>query len=119
MREIKFRAWDKLKKRMTDWEGILSAQNVGMIFEMKRVILQQFTGFQDKNGKEIFEGDIFKDGGIVFWNEKTLAFEFKYENDICFTLEDNFSDDSEIIGNIYENPELLKHDANCDKEVVE
>lgn len=83
----------------------------------------QFTGLKDKNGKEIYEGDIFReiydddqrDAKIVFytvvrWDEKNACFftgEVEQENAELFDL-DEVAAQFEVIGNIYENPELLR-----------
>ena len=78
----------------------------------KNIILMQFTGLKDKNGKEIYEGDIF-----TFTNgpRKTVA-KVVFE-EAMFKMKDNNGwgamilqreGDMEVIGNIYENPELLK-----------
>ena len=80
-------------------------------------ILTQFTGLHDKNGKEIYEGDI-TNNGVVVWNEALTwdsggsshpGFYFdapRFDGDLNYHT--SFDDDTEVIGNIYENPELLK-----------
>lgn len=129
MKEIKYRGWDKKDKKMRavnsiafhyegesfDYDSSRLAKVVNMwgkdIIEDKSVIvhrdiehveLMQFTGLHDKNGKEIYEGDIYK-----YSEDEIDVFEsiedFYYNELIQYRVEEG-----EIIGNIYENPELKK-----------
>ncbi len=117
MREIKFRVWDKEKERLllVDIEGMDSGSmnvkdwdDVIYPFDEDDCILMQYTGLKDKNGKEIYEGDIITiyEGEIMAEVKfKNGAFCYFYDNEHDFT---DFGNDAEIIGNIYENPELLE-----------
>lgn len=117
MREIKFRAWDKHEKKMIfdgyygsgifiDLEGTIQWDEV----PTERIVLMQFTGLLDKNGKEIYEGDILeyfkKYFPVVF--EDTWISPFK-AGDNCGCCESgSIPSEYEVVGNIYENPKLLK-----------
>lgn len=118
MREIKFRAWDKENRimrfaAMGKTSGEFSPEsgliNLEYMFEWDDVYpIMQFTGLKDKNGKRIYEGDIiFPDywdkRAIVKWNDSVTGFYPFNMGDysVC-------SDELEVIGNIFENPELLK-----------
>ena len=135
MREIKFRAWDK-ERKFIFYPTKFEVSTIGTIkkvfhFEIdnnyESEILMQYTGLKDKNGKEIYEGDIVEilnykqvwkhkepEGNwkrfFVEWNQNTYAFnnEWIYTPLSRYDINDLMEFDIKIIGNIYENPELLK-----------
>ena len=114
-RIIKFRFWDNELKEML-YNRIFNSNDLA---ETKDWKVMQFTGLKDKNGKEIYEGDILDvcNGSINGheWKDKPYAVEYNPKGfDICMFCWDadgkNIMDKThwcEIIGNIYENPELL------------
>ena len=119
MREIKFRAWDKINKEMFNVESINFQErrvykDVVSYRNFNDIELMQYTGLKDKNNKEIYEGDILSDGNdekpykVIFENGSFRAeFEGDFE-EYSFDLIDVVAQGCEIIGNIYENPELIK-----------
>lgn len=116
MREIKFRVWDKLNKEMNNIESINFQErrvykNDVSYLNFNNTELMQCTGLKDKNGKEIYEGDIFYTGSkkilyIVEWIDCGLKGR-QIKNKSWVGL-DYWKDDIEVIGNIYENPELME-----------
>ena len=126
MREIKFRAWHKEKKEMIDNARpdffckqlhYLCGNSAGgqdvLGVSTEDIELMQYTGLKDKNEKEIYEGDILSDGNndkpykVIFENGSFRAeFEGDFE-EYSFDLIDVVAQGCEIVGNIYENPELL------------
>ena len=113
MREIKFRAWDKEDKKMSsNWcaLNILKAIDEGRNKDIK--VLMQYTGLKDKNGKEIYEGDILKGDWSIVDDIEVGEVEF-YGGVFRFKPAGQplsygyYLKECEIIGNIYENKELL------------
>jgi uncharacterized phage protein (TIGR01671 family) len=111
MREIKFRAWHKssVTNGSPYMDYILYLDNVGIndqikIAEDKNWILMQYIGLKDKNDKKIYEGDIVQhdDGDICVVD---LIIPISNIKDDLFSWANL---DYEVIGNIYENPELLE-----------
>lgn len=133
MRTIKFRAWDKEYEKMTYFDDEDYEYNPPLVFRLDQVFkknsnyddyedfeynditdkveVMQYTGLHDKDGKEIYEGDIVKSffvdtdeaGNEIY---KYYIIEVKYDEVLCSYKIDKFMN-LEVIGNIYENKELL------------
>ena len=146
MREIKFRAWDsKLSKiifggdNLTEADGwFMYPDGFLMLYDYddfgksdfhehliypdkNRFVLMQYTGLKDKNGKEIYEGDIIKFSDGFTQNDRVAKVVFSNGGFVCQNRSAKFNIENidtggattqypEIIGNIYENPELIKQD---------
>jgi hypothetical protein len=107
-REIKFRAWDDFNKEMIPY---LSIDNQGWIFSSatNSPFVMQFTGLLDKNGKEIYEGDVLKAAKTgkfypVEWDGRDAHFHAQEGQFILMSYNWQYA---EVIGNIYENPGLI------------
>jgi hypothetical protein len=111
-RDIKFRAWDEHLKLMHDWASLKTWDFAAIESQHDIVHVMQFTGLKDKDGKEIYEGDIVRDTGNeavreVAWikNSYGLVTREKYRN--VWGAFVSRLPCLKIIGNIYENPELI------------
>ena len=121
MRELKFRAWSKSKNKFwnpdfIDCDGqCWDTNHVHETLPTDDYILMQFTGLRDKNGKDIYDGDILNQypGFGCEWNKRMGVVKYQFASfwfDMgaqAFTLDDHDCR-FEIIGNIYENHELIK-----------
>jgi uncharacterized phage protein (TIGR01671 family) len=124
MREIKFRAWDKKKKRMSrfvDLREIIKIDRDDLLFEtnIDDLKFMQYTGSKDKNGKgkEVYQSDLIRSrpNGYeprevyeVVWNEDKYEWGIKNKASQITPLW-SFDKDFEVIGNIYENKNLIKN----------
>ena len=128
----KIRAWDKIHKTMYEVDDIMSIDfgkseiSVKTLFfertnyyKFDDIVLMQSTGLRDKNGKEIFEGDILCDEGIEQETEFVyITVSYRDGVWVCDQITSDgcgyggalneFSDDYSVIGNICTNPELLE-----------
>ena len=124
---FKFRVWNKENKKLYDWDFLEKTKGENTFFwvmhqaqnDCKNNILMQCTGLKDKNGKLIYEGDIVKDKcseavATIEYLPYTFSLmahirgmdDYLPLEDICYALE--VATPFEVIGNIYENPELLE-----------
>ena len=109
MREIKFRVWNTTSKEMTI-PFQLGSQMSMEIYTMLGDIIMQYTGLHDKNGKEIYEGDIWESGfkELIEWNDECSGYApFTVPGEGGYEWECQDPKDGIVIGNVFENPELL------------
>jgi len=127
-RELKFRAWDKSQKYMA-YQGNPDLETLSsFMFHFGEDIVMQSIGLKDKNGDEIFEGDLLIDSYPVdeenlslgynesflpvVWCDKQLIWcvdsSFAKDGSYLTSLVEYFGEFLEVKGNIYENPEMLQ-----------
>lgn len=118
-REIKFRVWSyEDKEYRTDcnltqvFNSMTGMPATVYSDEGDRFDIEQYTGLKDKNGKEIYEGDIlgsYKDKFICYWDDKFASFHIKYADGRITSNGINYiASLGSVIGNTHENPELLE-----------
>jgi uncharacterized phage protein (TIGR01671 family) len=109
MRELKFRVWDNISYMSNPFT--LNDLQLRKIMFVPDCPIMQFTGLLDKNGKEIYEGDVLRSWysrdlsgkDIIRFNE-VVEFQVTHEGS---GFDISFLDKSEVVGNVFENPELL------------
>lgn len=123
MRPIKFRAWDNDRNL---WENrfVTGPGTDGKFMALRccgNSTVEQFTGLHDKNGREIYEGDIlemFPDSGAaeagrtepqkVIWSAPCFTLQRPNGHKTFFVLDPSVAKSSKVIGNVHENSEMLK-----------
>lgn len=129
MREIKFRGYNRKNKQ---WLYGFYLQNCGHHFvcsdefaqkgkswddyEVDSETVGQFTGLTDKNGREIYEGDVvrYSDESDDDYPRHGVVDSVVFEDGCFWPVSESWAHDKEVIGNIHDNPELLEQREQCE-----
>ena len=113
MRELKFRVWNSRQNNFEYFplHNIVVSENLLASYSYP---VQQYTGFTDRNGKDVYEGDIFRSGAYKKWSavefidgKFVVALMGARVYDLCELFEEDYAK-PEVIGNIFENKDLLE-----------
>ena len=134
--EIKVRAWDKKEKKMIENVGVFYSDNTAYIYKYTspalgytevfinakypdRFVPMLYTNCKDKNGKEIYKDDIVKNDygqiGRVVFKHGAFVFQWNDNTETYWSADPDSENDIEVIGNIWENPDLLKGGNNANQ----